>query len=127
MDVDAASGGEIAAHWRVQPNADHYRFTIWLNLIPSWEVSRWVAGIHTPLASGTEQLNERGTPNRVLIVAYDSQFAIYLNDSPLTYFEDGQLTDGKIGTCNFGFGPGLMTIAIDNVKAWNLDNVPGLS
>ncbi|MEW6085852.1 MAG: family 16 glycoside hydrolase [Chloroflexota bacterium] len=126
MDVDAASGGEIAAHWRVQPNADHYRFTIWLNLIPSWEVAHWVAGIRTPLASGTEKLSERGVSNQVLIVAYGPQFAIYLNGSPLTYLEDDQLTDGKTGTCNFGFGPGPMTIAIDNVKAWNLDNVPGL-
>jgi len=32
------------------------------------------------------------------------------------------------GVCNFGFGaaPGSVTISIDNVKAWNLANVPGL-
>ncbi len=119
-------GGEVSMNWRVQDNAEHYRFTIWLNLIPSWEVAHFGVGIRNPLASGIAETNTPGTPTRVLIVAYGSQFAIYLNGSPLTYVEDAQLTNSKIGTCNFGFGPGPMTIAIDNVKAWNLDNVPGL-
>jgi hypothetical protein len=124
-DVTSGGGGELGILWRIQSNSGHYHFRLWSDLT-SWEVARFDSpGSATTLVSGTAKMNAKGIPNQVLIVGHGSQFAIYLNGSPLTYFEDAQLASGNSG-CNFILGPGPMTIAIDNVKAWNLDNVPEL-
>ena len=111
--------------WRIQSNSGHYHFRILLDLT-SWEVARFDSpGSVTTLVSGTAKMNAKGTPNQVLIVGQGSRFAIYLNGSPLTYFEDAQLVSGN-GVCNFIFGapPGSVTIAIDNVKAWDISDLP---
>ena len=73
------------------------------------------------------KVNGKDIPNRLLLVAHGPRFAAYVNDMPLTYFENADIPAGE-GACNFGFGaaPGSVTISIDNVKAWNLANVPGL-
>jgi len=79
------------------------------------DVSGWIT-----LATGTvnTKVNGKGIPNRLLLVARGPRFAAYLNDAPLTYFENADLPAGN-GVCNFGFGAsrGSITVSIDNVKA----------
>jgi hypothetical protein len=121
------AGAEMSVLWRIYPNADHYRIRLRL-VSETWELVRHGPSGTQPaiLASGSAHINGLGTANRIAVIVNDSQFAIYLNDAPLAYFEDDALPLGG-GGCVFDFaGSGDVTVALDNVKVWNLANVPGL-
>ncbi|MBM2849794.1 MAG: hypothetical protein HW418_2736, partial [Anaerolineales bacterium] len=121
------AGAEMSVLWRIYPNADHYRIRLRL-VSETWELVRHGPSGAQPaiLASGSAHINGLGTANRIAVIVNDSQFAIYLNDAPLAYFEDDALPLGG-GGCVFDFaGSGDVTVALDNVKVWNLANVPGL-
>jgi predicted Ser/Thr protein kinase len=63
---------------------------------------------------------------KIVIIARGSQFAVFVNDQLIDYFVDGTIPDGqnKLGTG--GPGGGRTDVKFDNVKFWNLENVPGL-
>jgi len=66
---------------------------------------------------------------KIRIIARGSTFAVYLNDQPLSYFVNDL---HPMGTTSFfagngtGISAGDIQVEFDNVKFWNLANVPGL-
>lgn len=95
---------------------------------PYWELSKgpgdqWPPG---PKGSG-DVVSPIGETNHILIVVRGPRLAIYLNDLPVAYIEDQDLDApyGKELTFNCG-GQADMVCEFDNVKLWNLENVPGL-
>ena len=120
----------LGVTWRIQPDGRHYRITLQRNRAGNWSVDKYGPSGQvfevTTLASGRAAMATRTAPDDVVIVARGSQFAIYLNAAPLVYFSDAELETGD-GGCRFFFdAPNTAAIALDNVKIWNLDNVPGL-
>jgi len=61
----------------------------------------------------------------LLIIAKGPEVAVYVNNKPLTYFRDDSLSSGVI---RIGMNPLVPNteVEFDNVRFWNLDNVPGL-
>jgi serine/threonine protein kinase len=66
-----------------------------------------------------------GEMTRVVIVARGPQLAVYLNDVPLAYVRD-QVLDVSHDTWFNCDGLPNAVCEFDNVRAWNLENVPGL-
>ena len=62
---------------------------------------------------------------RVMIVARGARAAVYLNDTPVAYFEDADF-DTSGGTGLFCQSLGQVVCEFDNVKLWRLESVPGL-
>jgi hypothetical protein len=66
------------------------------------------------------------------LISRGSRFAVYLNELPITYGEyaGGESAGGqhKIGfeLCAWSDGSGAARAEYDNLKVWNLDNIPGL-
>jgi hypothetical protein len=98
-----------------------------LSLYPQlakWEIYDHVDG--TQLATGSlPDLVSMGQWMKVVVVARGNQFAVFINDQPIAYFVDDTIPDGqnKLGA---GGGGGRAEVKFDNVKFWNLENVPGL-
>jgi len=66
-----------------------------------------------------------GITTNIMIVARGPRAAIYLNDMPVAYLEDADFdTSGGTGLFCQSLGQGVCEF--DNVKFWNLNNVPGL-
>lgn len=63
---------------------------------------------------------------KVVIIARGSQFAVFVNDQPIAYFVDDTIPDGQNALNAGGGGGGRADVKFDNVKFWNLENVPGL-
>ena len=63
--------------------------------------------------------------NQIRIVGRDNQFAVYIDGMPVFYLQDDLNPDGEIELW-LDSTDGPVTIEYDNVKFWNLDNVPGL-
>lgn len=71
-------------------------------------------------------------PFRVLIIARENQCAVYLNNTPLDYFEDCRTdTNTKLSVYSTTFHilaapghPAVMTM--DNIKFWDLDKISNL-
>ena len=91
----------------------------------AWNVNKRLAGQQPTLASGQGNVSSFGESTRVMIVARGPQAAIYLNGIPAAYFEDAGF-DTSGGTGLFCQSPGQAVCEFDNVKFWNLANVPGL-
>ena len=85
----------------------------------------WCVGCdgNVELGGGNTDEVKMGMWTKLLIVARGTEFAIYLNDKPLTYFSDDTLPRGliKIGMNSRGHDT---AVEFDNVKFWNLANAP---
>lgn len=98
-----------------------------LSLLPQlakWEIYDHVDGAQ--LATGSlPDLVSMGQWMKIVVVARGNQFAVFINDQPIAYFVDDTIPDGqnKLGA---GGGGGRADVKFDNVKFWNLENVPGL-
>jgi len=66
---------------------------------------------------------------KIMIIARGSAFAVYLNDQPLFYFVNDLHPKGRLyfsAGNGAGTSAGDIDVQFDNVKFWNLANVPGL-
>lgn len=91
---------------------------------------RWI--FHRDLADSTEIFAEGpdtaiqpGEALTIRILARGDQTAVYLNSAPLTYATD-TLADGDWIFFNVDSPSGQASVQFDNVKFWNLDNIPSL-
>jgi TolB protein len=91
----------------------------------SWLVDKNVPGQQPNLANGTGFVSPFGEPTHILIVARGPRAAVYLNWMPVAYFDDPDF-DTSGGTGLFCQSLGQAVCEFDNVKFWNLANVPGL-
>jgi len=91
----------------------------------TWGAWCVACGGNVELGKGNADVVKMGVWTKLLIVAKGTEFAIYLNDKPFTYFSDDTLPRGliKIGMNSRGHDT---VVEFDNVKFWNLENVPGL-
>jgi len=80
---------------------------------------------HPELEGSGGSVRPIGEANHIRIIARGPRFAFYLNDVLLAYFEESHLDAvHQIGfRCN---ALPEMVCEFDNVKFWNLDDVPGL-
>lgn len=76
-------------------------------------------------AEGTTNPVLQGSWARFRFIAYNDQYAVYLNDAPLFCFRDSTFNGDENG---FGLhsGQGLMVIEFDNAKLWDLSKVGNL-
>jgi hypothetical protein len=91
----------------------------------TWLVDKRLAGQQPNLAGGQGNVSPFGETTRIMIVARGPRAAIYLNGTPAAYFEDADF-DTSGGTGLFCQSLGQAVCEFDNVKFWNLNNVPGL-
>jgi hypothetical protein len=71
------------------------------------------------IISGQTDLN-MDKPTLVRLVAFEDQFAIYLNDQPLTYFRDSTHSGDGNSIGMWGEGEHVL-VEIDNIMFWNLE------
>jgi hypothetical protein len=108
--------------------ASDYHFDIELNSVTDNWVVRKIWGGHQQTDThivGQDNVSPLGKWTLITIVARGPRAAVYLNGMPVAYFEDADFD--KLG------GTSLQCISIrqavcefDNIKFWNLANVPGL-
>jgi len=109
---------------REQTLGGSYSLSLYLQLA-KWEIYDHVDG--TQLATGSlPDLDSMGQWMKVVVVARGNQFAVFINDQPMAYFVDNTILDGQNKLGAGGPGGGRADAKFDNVKFWNLDNVPGL-
>lgn len=80
-----------------------------------------------PDGTGFETLQEWVGPasGSVRVIGRGSQFAVYIDKMPVFYLEDELNPGGEIDLwLNAPDGP--VMVEYDNVKLWNLNNVPDL-
>lgn len=63
--------------------------------------------------------NKAKAANHVLIIARGPRFAVYVNDTPLCYFESNYLPYG-----DFRFFADGTILGIDNFRIWDIGNLP---
>jgi hypothetical protein len=81
------------------------------------------------IAQGKSNAVTLGQWMKIRIIARGSTFAVYLNDQPLSYFVNDLHPMGAISFFagnGMGISAGDIQVEFDNVKFWNLANVPGL-
>ena len=103
------------------------------DLFPSlgeWRIVDHHTEVENPLiAQGKSNAITLGQWMKIRIIARGNTFAVYLNDQPLSYFFNDF---HPMGTISFfagngtGISAGDIQVEFDNVKFWNLENVPGL-
>ena len=94
----------------------------------SWNLSKGPGDQWPPWPKGSgDVVSPIGETNHILIVARGPQLAIYLNGVPVAYVEDQEIDVAWTKALSFNCGGQPdMVCEFDNVKLWNLDNVPGL-
>jgi hypothetical protein len=115
----------LGAFFRQQNTNIHYSFTIHGN-DNSWHVDQ-AGERRSPKMKGYDNVLPRGQSNHIVIIGKGNQFAVYLNGKPTAYFEDSTFSNAGNLMPTFGSESGQPVKGeLDNVKYWNLDNVPGL-
>jgi hypothetical protein len=91
----------------------------------------WNVGMFKPLtggvvvAEGVGIVGSIGETTQVLIVARGPRTAVYLNGTPVAYFEDADFD--TVGTASFWCESTSQTVCeFDNIKLWELAKIPGL-
>ncbi|HKZ70391.1 MAG TPA: hypothetical protein VJ020_09945, partial [Anaerolineales bacterium] len=102
----------------------------WFYVVVNSAGNTWLSDKHMPgdqrnLANGSGNVSPFGETTRIMIVARGPRAAVYLNDTPVAYFEDADF-DTSGGTGLFCQSIRQAVCEFDNVKFWNLNNVPGL-
>jgi hypothetical protein len=90
-----------------------------------WRVDKRLAGQQTNLASGQGNVSPFGEPTRIIVVARGPRAAVYLNGTPVAYFEDADF-DTSGSTMLFCESLRQSVCEFDNVEFWELAKVPGL-
>lgn len=86
---------------------------------------RW-GGDNYNYASGTDKaLIPGGKPVQITIIVRGSRYALYLDQTPMSFFEDSNL-DNPGATYFHCESVSPAVCEFDNVKYWNLANIPGL-
>ncbi len=93
-----------------------------------WNLSKGPGDQWPPWPEGYgDVVSPMGETNHILIVVRGLSLAIYLNDLPLAYVEDQEIDVAWVKALSFNCGGQAdMVCEFDNVKLWNLENVPGL-
>jgi serine/threonine protein kinase len=78
-----------------------------------------------PLQEGNIEL-EINQFHTLMLIAIDDQFAIYLDDEPLAYFEDSRLAGqenalGAFSTYSYRTNGAALKVDMDNIQFWNLE------
>jgi hypothetical protein len=116
--------------WRyLTSDNSSYQLALFPSLNGAWSLSgtgsNFAGSDFLEVASGNSDviaLNEWFT---VTIIGRGSRFAVLLNDQSLYYFEDSRRPIGKV-VLGMNIFTGDATAEFDNVKYWDLANVPGL-
>ena len=91
----------------------------------AWLVDKNVPADQCNLANGIGNVSPFGEFTQIMIIARGSRAAIYLNGTPVSYFDDADF-DTSGGTGLFCQSLGQAICEFDNVEFWDLTKVPGL-
>ena len=121
------NGGAAEIGWRGdQERGDDGMVVFSLHRSGNWLVT-YQGDVASDLASGWQSIRFKPGSSEITIISLGTEFAIYLNDTPLTYIDDvGQPPGAEIGL-NLWAPPytnqNTSVIEYDNIKIWNLDGV----
>lgn len=111
--------------WRWLPSDNS---SYWLTLFPSLDGAWSLGGAGNNFfqaANGNSDAVRIGEWFTVTIIGRGSHFAALINDQPLGEFEDVTRPIGRV-VLGMNIFSGDAIAEFDNVKYWDLDNVPGL-
>ena len=114
----------ILWRWLPSDNAS-YQLAFFPSLNGAWSVSGAGGDFFFQGANGNSDFVRLGEWFNVVIIGRDERFAVLLNNQPLYYFEDSQRPIGRV-VLGMNIFSGDAIAEFDNVKYWNLENVPGL-
>jgi hypothetical protein len=101
----------------------------WLSLSPAiqtWDITRqWGINDYPTLASGENAVSPVGETTYMTIITRGSRFALYLNQTAAGYF-DNEKFDNAGQTFIHCTSVSPAVCEFDNVKFWNLTDIPGL-
>jgi hypothetical protein len=121
------NGGAAEIGWRGdQERGDDGMVVFSLFRSGNWLVT-YQGDVASDLASGWQSIRFKPGSSEITIISLGTEFAIYLNDTPLTYIDDvGQPPGAEIGL-NLWAPPytnqNTSVIEYDNIKIWNLDDM----
>jgi hypothetical protein len=122
--VSGDTTSQIMIHFHNVTNSHHF----WLSLTPAiqaWDITKQWGGDFPMLASGEGAVSSVGETTQITMITQGSRFALYLNQTPMGFFEDRNLDNaGKTIFHCMTVSPAVCEF--DNVKFWNLANIPGL-
>jgi hypothetical protein len=101
----------------------------WLFLHPAvkdWETGGvWGSNFFGILASGEDAVSPVGKITHITIITRGPRFALYLNQTPIGFFDNSNFDNaGRTRIACSSSTPAVCEF--DNVKFWNLANIPGL-
>lgn len=114
----------ILWRWLPSDNAS-YQLAFFPSLNGAWSVGGTGGDFFFQGANGNSDSVRLDQWFTVIIIGRDDRFAVILNDRPLYYFEDSQRPAGRV-VLGMNIFSGDAIAEFDNVKYWNLANVPGL-
>ena len=116
MQSDTEVQGRAVVQWRHTPTGF---YSVYVDL-PG---QRWE--LQTEHVPGVSREWSGPASGRLRVIGLGNQFAVYINQTPVFYLENDLYSRGEIDF-RLSAGTGPITVEFDNVKLWNLDNVPGL-
>ncbi|MBV6393878.1 MAG: hypothetical protein KPEEDBHJ_03122 [Anaerolineales bacterium] len=114
----------ILWRWLPSDNAS-YQLAFFPSLSGAWSVGGTGGDFFFQGANGNSDSVRFGEWFTVIIIGRDDRFAVMLNDQPLYYFEDSQRPLGRV-VLGMNIFSGDAIAEFDNVKYWDLANVPSL-
>ena len=101
----------------------------WLFLHPAvkaWETGGvWGSNFFGVLTSGEDAVSPVGKITHITIITRGTRFGLYLNQIPTGFFDNSDFDNA--GKTQFRFTSSSPAVCeFDNVKFWNLANIPGL-
>ncbi|GEM_PF-3561334 len=111
----------IAWRWLRSDNSSYW-FTIFPSLNGAWTLGG-AGNDFFEVANGNSDSVRLDDWFNVTLIAKGSRFAIFIDDQPLYYFEDDRRPIGRT-VLGMNISTGDAIAEFDNVKYWNLDNVP---
>lgn len=135
FDMRLVSGDEysrpdfIFRNFEESPGIQYsYDVVLYPNGYPGWSLVESKGPQSDELATRFDDISQRGEATQVLIVAQGDQIALYLNRKPVAYHRDSDLD--RAGTMLFSCwsepNTAPATCEFDNVKFWDLKDVPDL-
>jgi serine/threonine protein kinase len=92
-----------------------------------WQMNEWGDDLdHSGAGGNIPDLLVIGQWSKILVIARGDEFSVFVNDTFIGYFRDDTIPEGAIGFQVFGQGEENTEVEFDNLKFWNLANVPGL-
>ena len=91
-----------------------------------WFISSWENNLRHDLGNGQQQIPDTEKVT-IRLISTGTKYAIYINDIPVSYGNDSvEKNVTNIGFRGWSDGTTTAIVKYDNIKVWDLDQIPGL-